>query len=339
MGQLIDGVWHDRDPAAAPSMAAGIGPDGRFALSQGAFRNWVTKTGRPGPTGHDGFAAARGRYHLYISLACPWAHRAAMMHALKGLTGIVSVSVTHWHLGPQGWSFDAGDGVVADPILKARYLHELYTQADATYSGRVTVPVLWDRHTQTIVNNESADLVRMFNSAFDDTGAKPEDFYPTALRPQIDAWNARIQADVNEGVYRAGLAPTAALHAAAVDRLFAALQALEEHLSANRFLCGDVLTEADIRLFPTLLRFDAVYHDLFRCRRKLLADHKHLWAYTRDIYQWPGVAETVDMRHIRRHYYEGLPNLNPSGTVPEDSLPDLSEPAGRGRDVARLLTF
>jgi glutathionyl-hydroquinone reductase len=339
MGQLIDGVWHDRDPVAAPSMAAGIGPDGRFTLSDGAFRSWVTRTGRPGPTGHDGFAAARGRYHLYVSLACPWAHQVLMMHALKGLAGIVSVSVTHWHLGPQGWSFEPGEGVVPDPVLNARYLHELYAQADPSFTGRVTVPVLWDRHTQTIVNNESADLVRMFNTAFDGFGARPEDFYPDALRPQIDAWNARIQVDVNEGVYRAGLAPTAALHAAAVDRLFAALEALEEHLSANRFLCGDVLTEADIRLFPTLLRFDAVYHDLFRCRRRLLADHKQLWAYTRDIYQWPGVAETVNMNHIRRHYYESLPNLNPSGTVPEDGVPDFTEPAGRGRDVSRLLTF
>ncbi len=342
MGQLIDGVWHVQDGRGAPraaGMAAGMEADGRFVLSEGDFRNWVTKTGRPGPMGHDGFAAARGRYHLYVSLACPWAHRVSIMHALKGLEDIVSVSVTHWHLGPQGWSFDPGEGVVADPIFQARYLHEIYTHSDPAFTGRVTVPVLWDRHTQAIVSNESADIVRMFNTAFNDVGARPDDYYPLALRPEIDAWNAAIQTDVNEGVYRAGFAATAAMHSAAVDRLFAALDELDTHLSGQRFLCGEALSEADIRLFPTLLRFDAVYHDLFRCRRKHLVDYTHLWAYTRDIYQWPGVAGTVNMRHIRRHYYESMIALNPAGTVPDNGLPDLDLPADRGRDVSRLLTF
>jgi putative glutathione S-transferase len=343
MGKLVDGVWQADETPRAPNMVAGMDPDGRFALSEGAFRSWVTRNGRPGPTGHDGFAAARGRYQLYVSLACPWAHAALIMHALKGLAEIVPVSVTHWRLGDQGWSFDAGEGVVPDPVLKAHYLHEIYSHADPAYTGRVTVPLLLDRHTQAIVNNESADIVRMFNSAFDEMGANTADFYPEALRPRIDSWNARIQQDVTEAVYRGGLAPTAAQHQAAVDRLFAAFEALEDHLATNRFLCGDTLTEADIRLFPTLLRFDAVYHDLFRCRRKYLADHPNLWAYTRDIYQWPApggaVAATVNMRHIRRHYYESLPSLNPSGEVPETAVPDFTEPAGRERDVARLLTF
>jgi len=344
MGLLIDGIWHVRDeagrhPARAHALAAGLSLDGRFMLNQGDFRNWVTRTGRPGPTGHDGFAASRGRYHLYVSLACPWAHRALMMHTLKGLEGIVSVSVTHWQPGEQGWSFDPGEGVVADPVLNARYLHEIYTQADPGFTGYATLPLLWDRHTQGIVNNESADIVRMFNTAFDEVGARPDDYYPVALRTEIDEWNERIQTDVNEGVYRAGFAATAALHEAAVDRLFAALEALDAHLSGPRFLCGDRLTEADVRLFPTLLRFDAVYYELFRCQRKHLADYRNLWAYTRDIYQWPGVAGTVNMHHIRRCYYEGLPSLNPTGVVPESVLPDLDVPAERGRDVSRLLTF
>jgi len=344
MGLLIDGIWHEREdganhPARVRALAAGLSLDGRFMLNTGDFRNWVTRSGRPGPTGHDGFAAARGRYHLYVSLACPWAHRALMMHALKGLERIVSVSVTHWRPGAQGWSFDPGEGVVPDPVLGVRHVHEIYSQADPAFTGYATLPLLWDRHTQTIVNNESGDIVRMFNTAFDEVGAAAVDFYPVALRAEIDAWNARIQADVNEGVYRAGFAATAALHAAAVDRVFAALDALDAHLSGPRFLCGDALTEADIRLFPTLLRFDAVYYDLFRCRRKHLADYRHLWAYTRDIYQWPGVAGTVNMGHIRRCYYESLPSLNPTGAVPENGLPDLDAPAERGRDVSRLLTF
>ena len=332
MGMLIDGIWRVRETGRPPR-------DDRFLLSEGAFRNWVTPTGRPGPTGHDGFAAASGRYHLYVSLACPWAHRALIMRALKGLERIISVSVTHWHLGAQGWSFEPADGVIADSVLGARYLHEVYTHGDPAYTGRVTVPVLWDRHTHAIVNNESADIVRMFNAAFDGVGAAATDFYPEALRPRIDAWNARLEADVNEGVYRAGFAATAAAHADAVDRLFAAFDDLDAYLATSRFLCGDALTEADIRLFPTLLRFDAVYHDLFRCQRRHLSEYRHLWAYTRDIYQWPGVAGTVNMGHIRRHYFGSLTDLNPTGAVPDGALPDFDAPAERGRDVSRLLTF
>jgi glutathionyl-hydroquinone reductase len=332
MGLLIDGVWHGLEPPRTSR-------EGYFLRAESAFRNWVTPNGRPGPTGHDGFVAARGRYHLYVSLACPWAQRTLIMRVLKGLEEIVSVAVTHWRMGENGWSFEAAEGVIADPVFSARYLHEIYSNADPSYTGRVTVPVLWDRHTQSIVNNESTDIIRMFNSGFDGVGANTADFYPAALRPAIDDWNARIQATVNEGVYRAGFAATAAAHTEAVEALFATLDTLEAHLAGSRFLCGEQLTEADIRLFPTLLRFDAVYYDLFRCRKKHLADYRHLWDYTRDIYQWPGVAATVNMRHIRGHYYESLIALNPAGTVPETGLPDFDAPADRGKDISRLLTF
>ena len=332
MGLLIDGIWQAREGAQATR-------EGHFLRPESAFRNWVTSNGRPGPTGHDGFAAARGRYHLYASLACPWAHRALIVRALKGLEGIVSLSIVHWHMGDQGWGFAPGPGVIGDPIFGDRHLHEVYSHADPAFSGRVPVPALWDRHTQTIVNNDASDIPRMLNRAFTDLGATGPDFYPVEKRPEIDAWNARIQPDVNEGVYRAGFAQNEAAHERALDALFATLDARETHLVQSRFLCGDNLTEADIRLFPTLLRFDAVYYDLFRCNRRHLADYPNLWAYTRDIYQWPGVAATVDMTHIRRHYYESLTALNPTGAIPDRSLPNLDMPADRGKDIARLLTF
>jgi len=332
MGLLIDGIWQARESAQATR-------EGHFLRPESAFRNWVTSNGRPGPTGHDGFSAMRGRYHLYASLACPWAHRALIMRTLKGLEEIVSLSITHWHMGEQGWSFTPGPGVIADPIFAARYLHEVYSHADPAFTGRVTVPALWDRHTQTIVNNDTSDIPRMLNRAFAEQGAAEVDFYPQARREEIEAWNARIQPNVNEGVYRAGFAQTEVARAQALDALFGTLDALEAQLANSRFLCGEAMTEADIRLFPTLIRFDAVYYDLFRCNRRQLAEYPNLWAYTRDIYQWPGVAGTVDMLHIRRHYYESLPALNPSGAVPEALLPDFDAPAGRGRDISRSLTF
>lgn len=332
MGLLIDGIWQARESAQATR-------EGHFLRPESAFRNWVTTNGRPGPTGHDGFAAARGRYHLYASYACPWAHRALIVRALKGLDDIVSVSILHWHMGEQGWGFAPGPGVIGDPIFGDRHLHEVYSHADPAFTGRATVPALWDRHTQTIVNNDASDIPRMLNRAFTDLGADAMDFYPLEKRAEIDAWNARIQPCVNEGVYRAGFAQSEAAHAQALDALFDMFDALEIHLAQSRFLCDEHLTEADIRLFPTLLRFDAVYYDLFRCNRKHLADYPNLWAYTRDIYQWPGIAATVDMTHIRRHYYESLTTLNPTGTVPDRSLPSLDMPADRGKDVSRLLMF
>ena len=332
MGLLVNGVWQGRESAQATR-------EGHFLRPESAFRNWVTSNGRPGPTGHDGYAAARGRYHLYASLACPWAHRALMMHALKGLADIVSVSITHWHMGENGWGFAPGAGVIADAIFGDRHLHEVYSHADPEFTGRATVPALWDRHTQTIVNNDPSDIPRMLNRAFGDVGASAIDFYPLEKRPEIDAWNARIQPNINEGVYRAGFAQTEAARNEALDALFSTLDDLESHLAQSRFVLGDTLTETDIRLFPTLMRFDAVYFDLFRCDRKHLADYPNLWAYTRDIYQWPGIAATVDMNHIRRHYYESLLALNPSGTVPDQAPPDFTLTVDRGRDISRLLTF
>jgi glutathionyl-hydroquinone reductase len=331
MGLLIDGVWHERDPEGAA--------DGRFARPDSAFRNWVTPDGRPGPTGHDGFAAAKGRYHLYVSLACPWAHRTLIMRSLKGLCDLISVSVTHWLMAEQGWTFAPGEGVIPDPLFNSRFLYEIYARADSSYTGRVTVPILWDRHTQAIVNNESAEIVRMFNSAFDAAGAIPGDFYPQALRSEIDALNTRIYDTLNNGVYKAGFAATQQAYEEAIVPLFESLDWLDDRLSQTRFLCGDQLTEADIRLFTTLVRFDAVYHGHFKCNLRRLIDYRHLWAYTRDIFQWPGVAQTIDFLHIKRHYYMSHRRINPTGIVPAGPIIDFEVPSDRGKDIARMLTF
>jgi putative glutathione S-transferase len=331
MGLLIDGVWQAREEDRSAS--------GRFERPSSVFRNWVTPDGRPGPTGHDGFAAAPGRYHLYVSLACPWAHRTLIARVLKGLESIVSISVTHWLMAEQGWTFAPAEGVIPDPLFNSRYLHEIYSRADSQYSGRVTVPVLWDRHTQTIVNNESAEIIRMFNSAFDGVGAKPGDYYPVPLREEIDLVNGRIYEAINDGVYKAGFATTQAAYEEAVATLFDAFDWLEDRLSRSRFLCGDNLTEADIRLFTTLLRFDLVYAYIFKCNVRRLIDYKHLWAYTRDMYQWPGIAGTVDFSHIKQHYYLSHNSLNPTGIVAAGPLLDFDTPAERGKDIARLLSF
>jgi putative glutathione S-transferase len=331
MGLLIEGVWHDRE---AEPLAGG-----RFTRPDTDFRNWITPDGRPGPSGHDGFAAASGRYHLYVSLACPWAHRTLIMRALKGLQGLISVSVTHWLMAEQGWSFAPGEGVVPDPLFNSRYLHEVYTRAEAGYSGRVTVPVLWDRHTQTIVNNESAEIVRMFGSAFDACGAAVGDFYPARLRADIDAVNARIYDTVNNGVYKCGFATSQTAYEEAIAPLFETLDWLEERLSQSRFLFGDALTEADIRLFTTLARFDSVYFGHFKCNIRMLADYHHLWAYTRDVYQWPGVAQTVNFMHIKRHYYMSHRAINPTGIVPVGPSLDFDQPAERGKDISKLVVF
>jgi len=335
MGVLIDGVWHEQEPAAKPDPRA----SGRFERAESAFRNWVTPDGRPGPTGSDGFSATAGRYHLYASLACPWAHRCLIMRALKGLEQIVPISVTHWLMAEQGWTFSQGENVIPDSLFNSRYLHEIYIRADSHYSGRASVPVLWDQHTQTIVNNESSEIIRMFNSAFDAAGAKPGDYYPSDKRTEIDALNARIYDAINNGVYKAGFATTQSAYEEAVGSLFETLDWLEERLSPSRFLCGDIFTEADIRLFTTLVRFDAVYHGHFKCNIRRLVDYRHLWAYTRDIYQIPGIAGTVNFMHIKRHYYQSHVRINPNGIVPVGPALDFDEPAGRGKDIASLLTF
>lgn len=334
MGLLIDGVWHEQE-----SESARTDQGGRFERPETAFRNWVTPDGRPGPTGHDGFAASARRYHLYVSLACPWAHRALIMRALKGLEQIVPVSVTHWLMGDQGWTFAQGEGVVPDPLFNSRYLHELYTRADPHYSGRASVPVLWDRHTQTIVNNESSEIMRMFNAAFDSAGAKPGDFCPRARRAEIDELNARIYDTLNNGVYKAGFATTQAAYEEAVLPLFETLDWLENRLSQSRFLVGDSLTEADIRLFTTLVRFDSVYYGHFKCNVRRIVDYRNLWAYTRDIYQWPGIAATVNFMHIKRHYYMSHRRINPSGIVPVGPTLDFDTPAERGQGVDARIVF
>jgi glutathionyl-hydroquinone reductase len=331
MGLLIDGVWHDKPRES--------GPAGRFVRTESAFRNWITSDGRPGPTGQNGFAAQPGRYHLYVSLACPWAHRVLIMRALKGLEALIPVSVTHWLMAENGWTFAPGEGVVADPLFGAQYLYEIYTSADGHYSGRVSVPVLWDKHTQAIVNNESSEIIRMLNGAFDGVGAKPGDYYPKELRPEIEELNTRIYDTLNNGVYRAGFATTQEAYEEAVLPLFDTLDFLEERLALNRFLLGDQLTLADIRLFTTLIRFDAVYHGHFKCNIRRIVDYPNLWGYTRDIYQLPGVAGTVNFTHIKRHYYMSHRTINPTGIVPVGPDLDLDQPAERGKDIAKILVF
>lgn len=324
MGLLVDGVWTDRWYDTA-------GSSGRFERSGAAFRHWITPDGTAGPSGGAGFAAEAGRYHLYVSLACPWAHRTLIVRALKQLDALIPVSVVHWFMGEQGWTFQQGEGVVSDPNEGAEALHELYTRADPAYSGRVTVPVLWDRQKRTIVSNESSEIIRMFNSAFDHLGAGEGDFYPLELRAAIDALNERIYTTVNNGVYRCGFATTQQAYEEAVEPLFASLDALEERLAGQRYLMGSVLTEADWRLFTTLVRFDPVYVGHFKCNIRRLIDYPHLFAYTRDLYQVPGVAETVNLMHIKRHYYQSHTMINPTGVVPVGPQIDYRLPHGRER--------
>jgi putative glutathione S-transferase len=324
MGLLVDGKWHDvwYDTAST---------GGRFVRKDSAFRDFVTADGSPGPAGSGGFKAEAGRYHLYVSLACPWAHRTLIMRALKGLEGMISVSVVNWLMRDDGWTFADGPGVVADTINHAQYLHQVYTTADPRYSGRVTVPVLWDKQRRSIVNNESAEIIRMLNAAFDGVGARPGDYYPEPLRGEIDAINARVYDTLNNGVYKAGFATTQGAYEEAIGPLFATLDWLEQHLASSRFLLGDALTEADIRLFTTLIRFDAVYVGHFKCNIRRIADYPHLAAYTRDLYQWPGIAATVNFEHIKRHYYESHRTINPSGIVPVGPRLDLDAPHDRQR--------
>ena len=327
MGLLVDGTWHDRwyDTAAS---------GGRFVRSDAQFRNWVTADGSPGPSGEGGFRAEPGRYHLYVSLACPWAHRTLIFRALKGLDGMIGVSVVNWLMREHGWTFAEAPGVTGDGLHGADYLHQVYARARPDYSGRVTVPVLWDQETGRIVSNESSEIIRMLNAAFDGVGAAPGDYYPEALRPEIDAINARVYATVNNGVYRAGFATTQRAYEEAVTELFASLDWLEDLLAQRRYLAGERVTEADWRLFTTLLRFDPVYHGHFKCNLRRLADYPNLWGYTRELYQWPGVAGTVDFAHIKGHYYASHGTINPTGIVPLGPILDFTAPHGRGHLAA-----
>lgn len=321
---LVDGAWRE-------DWHGGKTADGRFVRSPSTFRNWITRDGAAGPSGAGGYGAAPGRYHLYVSLACPWAHRTLIMRALKGLERLVPVSVVHWRMLERGWTFEEGEGVVPDPIHGARYLYEIYLAADPAYTGRVTTPVLWDTRHRTIVNNESAEIIRMFNSAFDHLGARAGDYYPEALRGEIDALNERIYETVNNGVYKAGFASSQAAYEEALTPLFESLDWLEARLARQRYLCGARLTEADVRLLPTLLRFDLVYYAHFKCNLRRLADYPNLTAYTRDLYQAPGIAPTFNALHAKRHYYESHRRLNPSGIVPAGPEIDFSLPHARER--------
>jgi putative glutathione S-transferase len=289
------------------------------------LRNWITPDGSPGPGGRGGFKAEPGRYHLYIARACPWAHRTAIFRELKGLQDMIGLSVTHWLMAENGWTFDPAPGVVPDGVNGARYLYEVYAKSEPRYSGRVSVPVLWDKQTARIVNNESSEIIRMLGSAFDGVGALPGDYYPEDLRAEIDALNARIYDTLNNGVYKAGFAGSQEAYEEAVGPVFDTLDWLEARLARSRWLCGARLTEADWRLFTTLLRFDPVYHTHFKCNLRRLVDYPALWAYTRRLYQHPGVRETVNFDHIKRHYFQSHRWINPTGIVPEGPLVDFDE--------------
>jgi putative glutathione S-transferase len=323
MGLLVEGQWQDKwyDTEANK---------GQFVRSASQFRNWVTADGAAGPTGRAGFKAEAGRYHLYVALACPWANRTLIFRKIKGLEKIISLSVVHWHMGEDGWTFADGDGVIGDPIINAKYLREVYLKANNKYSGRVTVPVLWDKKTNTIVSNESSEIIRMFNSAFDDLGATRGDYYPEPLREEIDALNQRIYDSVNNGVYKAGFATSQAAYEGALTSLFETLDSLEQRLETNRYLLGKQITEADWRLFTTLIRFDPVYVGHFKTNLKRLVDYPNLWAYTCDLYQQAGIAETISMVHIKHHYYGSHKTINPTGIVPVG--PDINYNELHGRE-------
>ncbi|MEP7454481.1 glutathione S-transferase family protein [Phyllobacterium sp. SB3] len=324
MGLLIDGVWHNQWYDTKDS-------GGRFIRSESQFRNWITPDGSAGPTGEAGFKAEPGRYHLYVSYACPCAHRTLIFRALKQLQDVISVSVVDYYMGAEGWTFSESDDATADHLFGYKRLHEVYTRSDSNYSGRVTVPVLWDKLRNTIVSNESSEIIRMLNSAFNEFGNKNLDFYPIELREEIDAINAIVYPNINNGVYRAGFATTQEAYEEAFTQLFSALDEIEERLSKQRYLAGDYLTEADWRLFTTLLRFDPVYVGHFKCNRQCIADYPNLSNYTRELYQVAGVAPTVNMRHIKGHYYESHKTINPTGIVPVGPDIDYSAPHDRNR--------
>lgn len=323
MGLLIEGKWHDRWYDTSST-------GGRFVRTEAQFRNWVTADGRAGPTGEGGFAAEPGRYHLYVSYACPWAHRTLITRKLEGLDDAIDVSVVNPLMLDQGWTFEPWDGATGDPLNGSLRLYEVYLRAKPDYTGRVTVPILWDKQRATIVSNESSEILRMLDRAFDGCGARGVDLYPEGLRESIDEVNADVYEHVNNGVYRAGFATTQEAYEEAVTLLFRALDRLEERLGRARYLVGDQLTEADIRLFTTLVRFDPVYFGHFKCNLRRICDYENLWGFTRDLYQTTGIAETVRMDHIKTHYYASHKTINPSGVVPLGPLLDFDAPHGRG---------
>lgn len=321
MGLLVDGVWKDRWYEADEK--------GHFKRDDTQRRDWVTVDGKPGPVGQRAVRAEAGRFHLYVCYACPWAHRTLIYRKLKGLESLIDVSAVSWLMREDGWTFDRETGSTGDALSDHRFLRERYLADDAKYTGRVTVPVLWDRKEQRIINNESSELIRIFDEAFDGITGSTVTLYPEPLREEIDALNARIYPHVNNGVYRAGFAVTQEAYEEAFDALFNELDVLEERLTTRRYLTGPYLTEADWRLFTTLIRFDPVYHGHFKCNQRQLREFPALSGWLRELYQWPGVAETVRFDHIKRHYYESHLHINPTGIVPKGPRMNLDAPHGR----------
>jgi glutathionyl-hydroquinone reductase len=326
MGLLVDGIWHDDWYDTKKT-------GGRFERSKSQFRDFVTRDGAPAEGRERGFKAEPGRYHLYVSYACPWAHRTLIVRKLKKLESLITVDVVHHFMGSHGWTFLKEDGATGDSLHGLDYLHQVYTKADPNYSGRVTVPILWDKKTETIVSNESAEIIRMLNSAFDEWGDASLDLYPKALRQEIDAINDMVYPAINNGVYRSGFATTQEAYEEAFGELFVALDEIEDKLSRHRYLVGEKMSEADWRLFTTLVRFDAVYYSHFKCNLRRIEDYPNLSNYLRDLYQVPGVAETVNMLHIKAHYYGSHETINPTRIVPVG--PELDYTTKHNRDRFR----
>ena len=325
MGLLVEGKWVDQwyDTAASK---------GEFVRQDSLFRNWVTADGEAGPTGKAGYKAEKGRYHLYVSLACPWAHRTLIFRALKGLEDYIEVTVVQPLMLENGWEFAEG----GEPLYGYKFMHQLYTHVKADITTRVTVPVLWDKQTESIVSNESSEIIRMFNTAFNHLTGNTLDYYPETLRAGIDSWNEKIYPTVNNGVYRAGFATSQAAYEKAYGELFSMLDTLDAHLARQRYLMGDQPTEADWRLFTTLVRFDAVYFGHFKTNQQRIDDYANLSGYVRDLYQQPGVAATVNMQHIKQHYYVSHRTINPTGIVPLGQEHDFLQPHHRAQLSADL---
>ncbi|MEA3252732.1 MAG: glutathione S-transferase family protein [Pseudomonadota bacterium] len=324
MGLLIEGQWHDQWYDTQKH-------GGEFVRESAQLRKWLTVDGAPGPQGQDALPAEADRYHLYVSLACPWAHRTLIMRKLKGLERLIGVSHTSPLMLDQGWSYHVGEGSSGDPLNGVDYHHQLYSMTQHDYTGRVTVPALWDKLGKRLINNESADLVRIFNDAFDAITGNRLDFYPAELRETIEAVNADVYDHINNGVYKAGFATEQNVYEKHVTALFEALDRMEARLDEQRYLAGEWLTEADIRLFTTLVRFDPVYHGHFKCNLRRITDYPNLANYLRELYQWPGIKETVDFDHIKRHYYGSHATINPTGIVPKGPILDLERPHDRER--------
>ncbi len=325
MGILVNGSWTDDESAAQVT-----GKDGRFQRAESKLRNWVTPDGAPGPSGEGGFPAEAGRYHLYVAINCPWAHRTMIFRKLKKLEDVISMSITSpLRKSGQGWEFGGAREGYADTLLGKSLLHEVYSQGHPGYTGRVTVPVLWDKEREVIVNNESSEIIRMFNGAFNAFTGDNYDFYPDDSRAAIDEWNGLIYETINNGVYRTGFARSQEAYEEAFDALFDTLDKLDAHLETNRYISGGRISEADWRLFPTLVRFDVAYVGAFKCNKRRIADYPNLWNFTRALYQMPGIAGTVHLDHIKDHYYMSHPQINPARIVPRGPELDFTAPHDR----------